>query len=125
MFAHCGDYVFSKLLPFSYKEDPSNTKLQRIEQSVQNILDLQEHLRAYLQNHSLQKTQIDLKTLMEQQIVLVEKNYPHIDFICELDTIMLHTNQDALSRILINILTNAAKYNKQNGWDPKARIKVE
>lgn len=92
-----------------------NEKVERIEQSVENILNLQEHLRSYLHNHSLQKERFDLKTVIQTQIYILEKNYPDIKFNINLKTQYLLTNRDAIIRIIDNLLTNAAKYNKPYG----------
>lgn len=97
------------------KEIGENQKVQRIEQSVSTILNLQEHLRSYLHNHTLQKEQFDLKELLSTRISILEKNYPTIHFELDLANQKLSTNKEALSRIIDNILSNAAKYNKQNG----------
>ena len=97
------------------REIGENQKVQRIEQSVSTILDLQEHLRSYLYNHTLQKEQFDLKELIATRIVMVEKNHPNITFKLDLINKKLLTNREAFTRIIDNILTNAAKYNKKNG----------
>ncbi|WP_373071406.1 sensor histidine kinase [Sulfurimonas sp.] len=97
------------------KELGENEKLKRIELSVSNILDLQDHLRSYLQNSSLQKEKLELKTLLKQRIDFIEKNYPNINFSIDVENINIFTNKEAFVRIIDNILTNAAKYNKRDG----------
>lgn len=97
------------------REIGANEKLSRIEQSVANILALQEHLRSYLQNHVLQKESFDIKTLLQEAIDVVEKNYQDIQFILDVRSHLLYTNKEAFYRIIQNVLTNAAKYNKPYG----------
>ena len=97
------------------QELTENKKIQRIEQSVQNVLDLQQHLRSYLHNHKQQKEKFELKTLLENSINILQKNYPTITFNLDIDNTTLLTNKEAFSRIIDNLLSNAAKYNKQNG----------
>ena len=92
-----------------------NKKVDRIEQSVQNVLNLQHHLRSYLNNSRLEKETFDLKSTLEMQIQMLEKSYPDISFELNIDSREISTNKDAFIRIVDNILTNAAKYNKQNG----------
>jgi len=97
------------------KEIVENQKVQRIEQSVSTILNLEEHLGSYLHSHALQKEQFDLQELLTERIAMLEKNYPAIHFKLGLSNQKLSTNKEALSRIIDNILSNAAKYNKRNG----------
>ena len=97
------------------KEIGDNKKLDRIEQSVQNVLDLQENLRSYLHNHQQQKEQFSLRHLVETRIVLLEKSFSHLQFLIDIDETLLETNKAALTRILDNLINNAAKYNNPNG----------
>lgn len=97
------------------REIGSNEKLSRIEQSVSNILALQEHLRSYLQNHVLQKESFEMKTLLQEALNVVEKNYQDIRFVLDVPSHLLYTNKEAFYRIIQNILTNAAKYNQPHG----------
>ncbi|QOY54423.1 HAMP domain-containing histidine kinase [Candidatus Sulfurimonas marisnigri] len=92
-----------------------NKKIDRIEQSVQNILNLQQHLRSYLNNHLLEKEIFELKSTIQIHIHMLEKNYPDIKFEVDMQDLNISTCKDAFIRIIDNILTNAAKYNKQNG----------
>jgi signal transduction histidine kinase len=97
------------------RELPQNEKINRIEQSVDAILSLQEHLRSYLHNHTLQKELFSLQKLLQDEIKMVEKTYPDIHFSLDMQEIKLVTNKEAILRIVENILTNAAKYNRVNG----------
>lgn len=90
-------------------------KIQRIEQSVETILSLQENLRSYLEEHPVHKEPFELSTLLQERIAMVGKIYPDIRFECKADALRLHTNQDALIRIIDNLLSNAAKYNRPQG----------
>jgi len=94
----------------------SNKKINRIEKSVQNILNLQSHLKSYLDNHEAQKEQFDLDSFLKERVSLLESNYNGIKFYVELkEDVKLFTNKEAFTRIVDNILSNAAKYNKQEG----------
>jgi len=96
-------------------ETGENTKIERIENAVQNILNLQANLRAYLHSHVTQKEQIVLKEFLEERISLIESNYRDITFHTEVPAIVLHVNKDSFTRIIDNLLSNAAKYNIKNG----------
>ncbi|WP_373035179.1 sensor histidine kinase [Sulfurimonas sp.] len=97
------------------REIGENEKVDRIEQSVQNVLSLQKHLRSYLHNHDMQNEEFELHTLVKEQVYLLEKNYTDISFIIDAKEVKLLTNKEAFTRIVNNILTNAAKYNKKGG----------
>ncbi|MDF1880417.1 HAMP domain-containing histidine kinase [Sulfurimonas sp. MAG313] len=91
-----------------------NSKISRIQKSVQNILDLQENLRVYLSGHAHQKQEIDLKMVVQERITFFEKNNPQIQFKSSLSKEMVHLNSFAFIRIIDNLLSNAVKYNRNN-----------
>ena len=97
------------------KEIGESEKLQRIEKSVENILSLQEHLRSYLQNRLDNKEKFDIKDIVQKNIYILEKSYPEIEFKVEMPKVEILTNRDAFTRIVANILSNAAKYNRADG----------
>lgn len=97
------------------REIGKNSKIDRIESSVTNILSLQEHLRSYLQNHSLQKEEFELEDILQSQIQQMKKSYPNIKYTLHIQNTKLFANKEAFIRIVENILTNASKYNKTNG----------
>ena len=99
------------------KKDALNkAKIVRIEQAVQNILDLQENLRSYLHNHEMQKELFDIKELILQRVSNIQKTYPDITFEVKMDAIHVQINKEAYTRIIDNLLSNAAKYNKTGGF---------
>ena len=99
-----------------------NSKVKRIQNSVANILNLQSNLRSYLDNHSSQKEVFDLRELLEDRVNMLEKSFKDLEFRVEVKEFILNANRDAFIRIIDNLLTNAAKYNKKDG---KIILKVE
>ena len=104
------------------EEIGENSKVKRIQNSVANILNLQSNLRSYLDNHSLQKEEFDLRELLQDRVSMIEKNFKELVFIVEVKDTKLNTNREAFTRIIDNLLTNAAKYNKRDG---KVILKIE
>ena len=104
------------------EEIGENSKVTRIQNSVANILNLQSNLRSYLDNHSFQKEEFDLRELLDERIAMIEKNFKELEFVVEVESVVLDANRDAFTRIVDNLLTNAAKYNKKDG---KVILKVE
>ena len=90
-------------------------KIQRIENSIQTILNLQLNLRSYLHAHATQKEEIELHPFLQERIDIVQGGYKTIVFELQADSLKVVANKDALSRIVDNLLSNAAKYNKENG----------
>ncbi len=90
-------------------------KIQRIERSIETMISLGNNLRSYLEGHPLQKEHIDLHTLLEDRIATIQKLYPSVSFILDSATLSINANPDAITRILDNLLSNACKYNKENG----------
>lgn len=90
-------------------------KILRIQQSAQSILALEENLRAYLQELKTQKEDFDLTTLITQKQKNIQKIYPQVKWEIDSQTLKLKANKNAFSRILSNLLVNAAKYNKPEG----------
>jgi signal transduction histidine kinase len=92
-----------------------NPKIKRVQKAVQNILSLQTNLRAYLHAHESQRESFDLQIFIQERVGLLEMNYRDVSYVVEVPHVDVETNRDALSRIVDNLLSNAAKYNKKDG----------
>lgn len=90
-------------------------KLQRIEQSIQTIISLGDNLRSYLEGHVLQSAPLELYSLLQERISIIQRLYPNISFTLNPTTLKITVNHDAITRIIDNLLSNAAKYNKEHG----------
>lgn len=96
--------------------DREAKKIERIERSIETLVSLGNNLRSYLEGHPLQNESIDLYTLLTERITTMQKLFPAILFILDDISLTIHTNPDGITRILDNLLNNAAKYNKKNGY---------
>jgi len=97
------------------KESHKNKKIQRIQNAVENILNLQSNLRSYLHSHSTQKEEFNLYTLLKERVEAIENNYKYVQYKVDFLECQLYTNRDAFVRIIDNLLSNAGKYNKKDG----------
>jgi len=97
------------------REIAQNDKLDRIEKSVSSVLELQSHLRSYLNNTQGEKENFNLLDILKENILLLENNHPELSFHTELSSCELYTFKDSFVRIVDNLLSNAVKYNKHNG----------
>jgi signal transduction histidine kinase len=94
-------------------EDPYITRLSR---SIDNILRLQNNLKSFLHNSPSQSQNVDITTLVEERLKNIQNIYPDLAYIYDRQNDLIKaTNHELLMRILDNLLSNAAKYNKVNG----------
>jgi signal transduction histidine kinase len=98
------------------KEQQEDTKIKRIERSVNTILSLQENLRHYLVKYQNKEELFSLYELVVEQVDMIERNYMDIEYTINIPKeLMIKSNKKALTRILDNLLSNASKYNKEEG----------
>ncbi len=97
-----------------------NEYIIRLKKSIDTLLLLQNNLKSFLDNSPSQSEVINISTLTLERIKYIENLYPRLTFIFDKqNNILKLTNQDALTRILDNILSNASKYNS-----PRGEVKV-
>ncbi len=98
------------------KRDSSNSKkIERIEQAVDTLLRLQNNLRSYIGGYELKKEIFLLDELLKERVELIEKAFGHLKFDLQVEPLKIVANRDGMIRIIDNILSNAAKYNKRDG----------
>ena len=98
------------------KEYGENPFLKRISVSIDTIVHLQNNLKSFLHNSPSQNTEVNINDLAKKRLQFMKNIYPRLTFSYEeSNTILRITNEELLTRILDNILSNAAKYNKTNG----------
>ena len=102
------------------EEVGESKKILRIENAIQNILNLQSNLKAYLSNHEAQKKHFYLDTFIEKRVLSLESSYKNIHFEVDVAQKELFTNEDAFQRVIDNLLSNAAKYTQNDAF-----IKIE
>ncbi len=91
--------------------------VDRIEQGLNTIVSLQENLRHFLKNIKSQKTTVDLNKLLQERLDYFKAIYPHLHFEFHSKTkLHIQTQKELLTRIIDNLLSNACKYNKQQGF---------
>lgn len=101
---------------FNQTQKEKNPFLKRISSSIDNILLLQNNLKCFLMHQPTQNSQLDIGALALKRIRYIENIYPKISFDYEeKNKIICLCNEELLTRIIDNILSNAAKYNKLNG----------
>jgi len=106
-----------------FKEEYANNIFtEKISYSIDNILHLQNNLKSFLYRSVSQNVQLDIAALAKKRLELMQNLYPKLDFVYEKESeLMKVSNEDMLVRILDNLLSNAAKYNKVRG---EVKLKV-
>jgi signal transduction histidine kinase len=97
------------------REIGESEKINRLENNIESILGLQHNLQAFLKDIPTQLETFSLDTLIENRMVYFKTLYPDIEYSSTLDKVLVETNQDALTRIIDNLLSNAGKYNRAKG----------
>jgi len=98
------------------KEIGENKKISRMQESIDTMLSLQNNLKYFLQQSKLQTNEIYLKELIEKRVSHFKNLYPELNFQTKIQDIKLKLNEDAFTRIIDNLLSNACKYNTPNGF---------
>jgi signal transduction histidine kinase len=97
------------------KTKDNHTKINRIEQSLNTILSLQENLKSYLNQNQEKEERFELYQLITERVEALQNIYPTITFSINGNLVWINNNKSAMSRILDNLLSNSAKYNKEKG----------
>jgi len=102
------------------EENGEDIFIKRISQGINNIMLLQNNLKCFLQRSASQNRQIDLTKLIKERLALMQESYPLLTFTYEKNNDLERvSNDEILTRIFDNLLSNASKYNK-----PKGEVKV-
>lgn len=97
------------------KKKNSPEAIKRIELSTKNIGSLYNNLEASIKNTPINIVNVDVKSLINEKIEYFSYLYPNIKFNKKIDVDNINSSHDELSRILDNLISNACKYNKQDG----------
>ncbi len=98
------------------EEQGENTFAKRISHSIDTLLFLQNNLKSFLFHTPSQNSKVDIAAFANERMILMSNAYPKIIFsFSQENTLVRMTHPELLARILDNLLSNAAKYNKTNG----------
>ena len=93
----------------------NSRKIERIESNVDTIISLQNNLKTFLNESNLQIETFFLDKELLPRIEHFKMQYSNLSFNIDIPSVELKTNKEAFIRIIDNILSNACKYNKENG----------
>jgi two-component system OmpR family sensor kinase len=93
-----------------------NEETKSIEQSTKAISMLHKNLDIYLKNSKLESEKFMLSEVINEQVDFFKPLYDHLKWVLKLEDRVIYSNKNALSRIIYNLLSNACKYNTNNGF---------
>ncbi len=97
-----------------------NEEVESIEQSTKAIAMLHKNLDVYLKESQFERERFSLYSIVEEQVNFFKPLYDHLIWEIKVEDRIIQSNQNALNRILYNLISNACKYNITNGF-----IKIE
>ena len=99
-----------------------NEEVESIEQSAKTIAMLHKNLDVYLRESHFEQEKFNIKSLIDEQVGFFKPLYDYLSWEIDIQDSIIYSNKNALSRILYNLLSNACKYNRNNGF---VQIKME
>jgi two-component system OmpR family sensor kinase len=97
------------------KNKKSDDAIKRIEFSTKNISSLYANLEMIIKDTPLNMEEVDIKNLISEKVTYYNFIYPHINFKTDIKIEQIKTSKNEFSRIVDNLISNACKYNKQDG----------
>lgn len=97
------------------KHKPSPEAIKRIEFSAKKIGAIYGNLESIIKDTPVEIDNVDIKSMIEEKITFYSYLFPDITFTSHISTPIIKTSSDAMSRILDNLISNACKYNRENG----------
>jgi len=92
-----------------------NKALQRIIKSSYEISELHDNLKILLEEDTFQLQDIELCPIIQELVNNYKNIYPTLEFSVTCSGLQAHLNANAFKQILHNLLSNACKYNRENG----------
>jgi len=90
--------------------------LIRLIKSTDAISELRENLTILLEEKTFQVVNTNIYDLVREVIQFHQPNYPNLHFEVVFSNFIVKANANALKQILHNLILNACKYNKDNGY---------
>jgi len=104
-----------KLLELKH-EFKDNKPLFRIKRSLEDIGELHSNLTVLLQEDTMVVQKENLFEIIKEVLVTHKKLYTDISFTLVESDVYAMVNKDAFKQVIVNIISNACKYNVKNGY---------
>ena len=93
-----------------------NSAVARLKKSVHDISELHESLNTLLQEETFQMELCNLCEIVKDVVQTQQQIYKELHFKVECSSLKVKINRNAMKQILQNIISNACKYNKKDGY---------
>ncbi len=93
-----------------------NSAIKRIRKSIAAISELYENLTILLEEETFQLQNVDVMKIARESMQIQKQLYPHLKFVIDNESLYFKTNPKAIKQILQNLISNACKYNKKDGY---------
>lgn len=100
----------------SNTEFKNNKALSRIKRSVEDIGELHNNLTVLLQEETMIIHQENLFKIIDEVVLTHKKIHTDINFEVKEAEFFAKINRDAFKQVVVNLISNACKYNKQSGY---------
>ena len=93
-----------------------NKPLLRIKRSVEDIGELHHNLTVLLQEETMIIREENLFNIINEVVLTHKKIYEDINFDTKEAEFFAKINRDAFKQVIVNIISNACKYNRKDGY---------
>ena len=93
-----------------------NKAISRIKRSVKDMSDLHNNLTILLQEENMIMSKQNISEIVEDIVLIHKRIYNDIHYEMCVEDFYVNINKNALKQVLINLISNASKYNKKNGF---------
>ncbi len=94
----------------------ANKAIGRIKRSVKDMSDLHNNLTILLQEETMIMSKQNISEIVKDVILVHKRMYGDIHYETDVTDFYANINPNALKQVLINLVSNASKYNKRNGF---------
>ena len=94
----------------------NNKPLSRIKKNIEDISELHNNLTTLLQEDTMQVQKENIVKIIEDVVATHQKIYTHIKYKLEIKELFASINKNAFTQVLVNLISNASKYNNKNGF---------
>jgi len=95
--------------------ETQNEEIESIRISAQTIEMLHHNLDGYLREEQQEKTYFSLNEIVEKYVTFFTPLYDYLHWEVTLEEVRLYADKQAFERVIYNLLSNACKYNTNQG----------
>jgi len=91
-------------------------EIDSILQSTKTISMLHTNLNSYLKNFTYEQNRFALDKTIQEQIDFFQPSYRHLKWEVSLQECVISSDENAVARVIYNLISNACKYNTNDGF---------